>query len=148
MFTLMLIIHVTVCILLIFFVLLQSGRGADLGAAFGSMGQVTHSRGSMGGIGIITTTVAVIFMLSSLTLAFMSSERARDSVVKDIPIKTETSSPSKAEEALTSSETESNEETSSETMEQTEVLPLEQTEVPPLSESVPVPTESAPAESP
>ena len=39
MFTLLLIIHIIVCLLIIFFVLLQAGRGAELGAAFGSVGQ-------------------------------------------------------------------------------------------------------------
>ncbi|MGK5092210.1 preprotein translocase subunit SecG [Deltaproteobacteria bacterium TL4] len=84
MFTLILVLHVVVSIILIFFVLLQSGRGADLGAAFGSMGQVGFSRGQMGGIGILTTSAAVIFMLTSLTLAYMSSEKATESVVKGL----------------------------------------------------------------
>ena len=38
----------------------------------------------MTGVGKITTGVAIVFMLTSLTLAFLSSETARDSVVKDI----------------------------------------------------------------
>lgn len=84
MFTLLIIIHIIICLSLIFFVLLQSGRGADLGAAFGSMGQVTYARGSMSGIAKLTTTTAVIFMLTSLVLAYISSEKATESVVKDL----------------------------------------------------------------
>ena len=43
----------------------------------------------MTGIGKITTAVAVVFMLTSLTLAYLSSETARDSVVRDLkPITT------------------------------------------------------------
>jgi len=84
MFELLLVIHVFACILIIFFVLLQSGRGAELGAAFGSVGQANSVRGSMTGVGKITTGVAVVFMLTSLTLAYLSSESARDSVVRDI----------------------------------------------------------------
>ena len=84
MFELLLVIHVIACISIIFFVLLQSGRGAELGAAFGSVGQANSVRGSMTGIGKITTGVAVVFMLTSLTLAYLSSETARDSVVKDL----------------------------------------------------------------
>ena len=84
MFELFLVIHVLACILIIFFVLLQSGRGAELGAAFGSVGQANTVRGSMTGVGKITTVVAIIFMLTSLTLAYLSSDSARDSVVRDL----------------------------------------------------------------
>ena len=94
MFELLLVIHVIACISIIFFVLLQSGRGAELGAAFGSVGQANSVRGSMTGIGKITTGVAVVFMLTSLTLAYLSSETAQDSVVRDLkPVTTPTASP-------------------------------------------------------
>ena len=94
MFELLLVIHVIACISIIFFVLLQSGRGAELGAAFGSVGQANSVRGSMTGIGKITTSVAVVFMLTSLTLAYLSSETAQDSVVRDLkPVATPTASP-------------------------------------------------------
>ena len=96
MFELLLVIHVIACISIIFFVLLQSGRGAELGAAFGSVGQANSVRGSMTGIGKITTGVAVVFMLTSLTLAYLSSESAQDSVVRDLnPVATPTASPEK-----------------------------------------------------
>ena len=96
MFELLLVIHVIACISIIFFVLLQSGRGAELGAAFGSVGQANSVRGSMTGIGKITTGVAVVFMLTSLTLAYLSSETAQDSVVRDLkPVATPTTSPEK-----------------------------------------------------
>ena len=84
MFELILVIHIIACISIIFFVLLQSGRGAELGAAFGSVGQANSVRGSMTGVGKITTGVAIVFMLTSLTLAFLSSDSARDSVVRDL----------------------------------------------------------------
>tara|TARA_B100000579_G_C22163832_1_gene546516 strand:- start:18 stop:422 length:405 start_codon:yes stop_codon:yes gene_type:complete len=87
MFELLIFIHVFACILIIFFVLLQSGRGAELGAAFGSVGQANTVRGSMTGVGKITTAVAVVFMLTSLSLAYLSSDTARDSVVRDLKSK-------------------------------------------------------------
>ena len=94
MFELFLVIHVIACISIIFFVLLQSGRGAELGAAFGSVGQANSVRGSMTGVGKITTGVAVVFMLTSLTLAYLSSETASDSVVRDLkPVSTPTTLP-------------------------------------------------------
>ena len=83
MFELILVFHIIACILIIFFVLLQSGRGAELGAAFGSVGQANSVRGSMTGVGKITTGVAIVFMLTSLSLAYLSSDTARDSVVGD-----------------------------------------------------------------
>ena len=47
----------------------------------------------MTGVGKITTGVAVVFMLTSLTLAYLSSETARDSVVRDLkPVATPTTS--------------------------------------------------------
>ena len=91
MCTLILIIHVIACISIIFIVLLQSGRGAELGAAFGSVGQANSVRGNMSGVGKITTVVAIVFMLTSLSLAFLSSEAARDSVVRDLPPAPQTS---------------------------------------------------------
>ena len=84
MFELILVIHIIACISIIFFVLLQSGRGAELGAAFGSVGQANSVRGSMTGVGKITTGVAIIFMMTSLSLAYLSSDAARDSVVRDL----------------------------------------------------------------
>ena len=84
MFTLLLIIHIIACVLIIFFVLLQAGRGAELGAAFGSVGQANSVRGKMTGVGKMTAVVAVIFMVTSLSLAYLSSQAARDSVVREI----------------------------------------------------------------
>ena len=84
MFTLLLIFHVFICLLLIFFVLMQSGKGAELGAAFGGVGQAQTTRSPMTGIGKATTVLAVLFMASSLTLAYMSSERANESVLKEL----------------------------------------------------------------
>jgi preprotein translocase subunit SecG len=84
MFSLVLILHVFVCLLIIFFVLMQSGRGAELGAAFGGIGQSQSTRSEMSGIGKATTVVAVLFMLTSLVLAYLSSEKARESVVRNI----------------------------------------------------------------
>ena len=84
MFTLLLIIHIFACVLIIFLVLLQAGKGAELGAAFGSVGQANSVRGKMTGVGKMTAVVAVIFMVTSLSLAYLSSQAARDSVVREI----------------------------------------------------------------
>ncbi len=78
-------IHVICCILLIVIILLQSGKGAGMGAAFGSGGSQTLF-GSSGGssfLNRLTTTVAVIFMVTCLILAYMSTHREPQSIIKD-----------------------------------------------------------------
>ena len=85
------IVHILVCLLLILIVLLQTGRGADLGAAFGGGSSQTlfGSSGPGGFLTKITTAVAVIFMATSIGLAYFSSHRSTGSVVKDTqPAKT------------------------------------------------------------
>ena len=81
MFYALVIVHVLVSIFLVFVVLLQTGRGAELGAAFGGMGQTTYGRGQSTFITKFTTGLAVVFMTTSLSLAFLSSEETTQSVL-------------------------------------------------------------------
>jgi preprotein translocase subunit SecG len=71
-------IHIVACLFLIIVVLLQSGKAADLAGAFGGMGSQTAfgPRGSATLLSKATTGAAVLFMLTSLTLAIMASRRA------------------------------------------------------------------------
>jgi len=71
-------IHVVACLFLIIVVLLQSGKAADLAGAFGGMGSQTAfgPRGSATLLSKATTGAAVMFMLTSLTLAIMASRHA------------------------------------------------------------------------
>lgn len=85
MFFAIVIVHVLVSIFLVFVVLLQTGRGAELGAAFGGMGQATFGRGQSTFITKFTTALAVIFMTTSLSLAFLSSEQPGRSVISTGP---------------------------------------------------------------
>ncbi len=68
-------IHVIVCFVLILVVLLQSGKAADLAGAFGGMGSQTAfgPRGAATVLSKATTVCAVVFMLTSLTLAILAS---------------------------------------------------------------------------
>ena len=76
------VLHVLACIGLIMIVLLQRGKGADLGAAFGGSSQtVFGSQGAGGFLTKMTTGVAVLFMLTSLGLAYMSSNRVQATVM-------------------------------------------------------------------
>ena len=85
MTTLLLIIHVIVCLMLIAIVLLQSGKGAEMGAAFGGSSQtIFGSRGAATFLSKITTGAAILFMITSLTLAVVTAKGG--SVVKKTPI--------------------------------------------------------------
>ncbi|GMT42564.1 MAG: preprotein translocase subunit SecG [bacterium] len=79
-------LHVTVALMMIVIVLLQSGsKGASLGAAFGGSSQtVFGSRGPASFLGKITTFAAIVFMLTSLTLSIVSSRMGGATVVDDI----------------------------------------------------------------
>jgi preprotein translocase subunit SecG len=83
MTTLLLILHVVVCIALIIIVLLQAGKGAEIGASFGSGGSQTVF-GATGGksfMSRLTTGAAVIFMLTSLTLAYFYGQPGSSSIM-------------------------------------------------------------------
>lgn len=68
------ILHIVVAIFLILVVLLQTGKGAEMGAAFGGASQtVFGSGGPAGFMAKLTTAAAVVFMLTSLSLAYLSS---------------------------------------------------------------------------
>ncbi|MCF8111360.1 MAG: preprotein translocase subunit SecG [Desulfobacteraceae bacterium] len=85
MSTLIILIHLIVCFALIGIVLLQSGKGASMGAMFGGAGDQTLFGQTGGGsfLGKVTAGAAIIFMLTSLTLAVMSKSGDK-SVVGDI----------------------------------------------------------------
>ena len=77
------IVHVIVCISLICIVLLQTGKGASLGAAFGGSTQtVFGATGSTGFFEKLTTWVAVIFMVTSLSLTYLSAQRGGKTIME------------------------------------------------------------------
>jgi preprotein translocase subunit SecG len=85
MYTVAVIIHVIVCFLMIASILLQAGKGAEIGAAFGGSSQtVFGSRGPGTFLSKVTIGAAVIFMLTSLGLALLSKERTFSSTVIDL----------------------------------------------------------------
>jgi preprotein translocase subunit SecG len=82
MATLLIIIHIVVCVALIMIVLLQTGKGASMGAAFGGSSQtIFGSSGATPFLAKITTIVAVVFMITSLFLAFIHGPGTSTSVV-------------------------------------------------------------------
>lgn len=79
MFYLVVTIHVLVCLLIIAVVLLQAGKGADIGSAFGGSGSqaVFGSMGTPTVLGKATGVVAALFMITSFGLSMMSHHRAQ-----------------------------------------------------------------------
>jgi len=85
MYTLAVILHLFVCFLMIASILLQAGKGAEIGAAFGGSSQtVFGSRGPGTFLSKVTVGAAVVFMLTSLTLAMLSRQEHAASVI-DVP---------------------------------------------------------------
>lgn len=85
-----LIAHTLIALLIIVLVLLQRGKGADAGAAFGAgaSGTVFGARGSSSFFSRATAVCATLFFVSSLTLAYLSSQGSAEpaSLLEDAPI--------------------------------------------------------------
>ena len=91
-FTLVLIIHVIAALGIIGLVLLQHGKGADVGAAFGSgaSGSLFGATGSANFLSRATAVLAAVFFVTSLGLAYLASHRTLEGggvmdAVKEVP---------------------------------------------------------------
>ena len=84
-----LIIHTLIALAIIGLVLLQRGKGADAGAAFGAgaSGTVFGARGSSSFFSRVTAVLAAAFFATSLTLAYLSSQRTSgpESLLENAP---------------------------------------------------------------
>ena len=87
MTTLLIIVHVLVSLFLIVIVLLQHGKGADIGATFGGSGQsVFGTEGPVPLLNKITTFSAIVFMGTSISLAYISANKGTGSIMEDLPV--------------------------------------------------------------
>ena len=88
MYIFLVIVHIIVSIALIAIVLLQSGKGAEMGASFGASGSqsVFGAGGGSTFMSKMTTGAAVIFMLTSLTLAYLSGHSGTSSIMKSATV--------------------------------------------------------------
>lgn len=95
MYTFVLILHVAVSILLIAVVLMQTGKGAEIGAVFGGSSSQTifGPTGPAGVLGKITAGAAIIFMITSMILAYMSGNAPKKTLMENVPAQTETAPP-------------------------------------------------------
>ncbi len=89
-------LHVAVCIALILIVLLQTGKGADMGAAFGGSSQaIFGSSGATSFMHKVTAAAAIIFMLTCMGLTLKFGKGDTSSVMEGVsqtgaPVATET----------------------------------------------------------
>lgn len=84
------VLHVIFCLAIIGIVLLQSGKGADIGSAFGGAGSqaVFGSMGTPTILGKITAAIAVLFTVTSFTLALLGGDRGASVVREPAPVTT------------------------------------------------------------
>jgi preprotein translocase subunit SecG len=75
MYIALVILHILVAFIMVGVILLQSGKGAEIGAAFGGSSQtVFGSRGAGTFLSKMTAVAATMFMLTSLSLAILSKK--------------------------------------------------------------------------
>jgi len=80
------VLHVVACFLLIVVVLLQTGKGADIGAVFGGSSQTIFGSSGAGNLLTrLTTWTAVVFMLTSLFLTWNSTHHLTTSIADSLP---------------------------------------------------------------
>ena len=98
MTTFLTVLHVMVCVVIVVVVLLQRGKGAEIGAVFGggASSTVFGSRGAGNFLTKITTGAAITFMCTSLALAYFSSEARQGERLFD-PSEVEAEAPEAAE---------------------------------------------------
>ena len=85
--TFLIVLHVIVSAVLVIVILLQAGKGSGLGGAFGGSTQaVFGGRGAQTFLGKVTSASAAVFMLTSLSLSYLSTRSG--SVVKEAPAPT------------------------------------------------------------
>jgi len=83
------VIHVVACLFLIIVVLLQTGKGADMGAVFGGGSQTLFGSSGAGNfLTKLTTATAIAFMLTSLILTYGQSRTATSNLIQKLPAPT------------------------------------------------------------
>lgn len=87
LYGLLVFVHVVACLALILIVLLQTGKGAEMGAAFGGASQTLF--GGSGGntfLSKLTTGAAIVFMITCLGLTLSATGRETRSIMEKVPV--------------------------------------------------------------
>ncbi len=79
------VLHVMVCVMMVVLVLIQRGKGAEIGAVFGggASSTVFGSRGAGNFLTKLTTGGAIIYMVTSLSLSYLANTRATSSIFQE-----------------------------------------------------------------
>ncbi|MDO8526991.1 MAG: preprotein translocase subunit SecG [Deltaproteobacteria bacterium] len=90
--TIAVVFHIFICLVLIGVILLQAGKGADIGAVFGAGGSQTlfGGRGPATFLNKLTIIVAILFLLTSVWLTKISIHKGSESVIGTVPVEIET----------------------------------------------------------
>lgn len=81
--------HIFICVFLIGAILLQAGKGADIGAVFGGTSQTLFGgRGPATFLNKLTIIVSVIFLLTSVWLTKIGQHKGTESVIGTVPVQT------------------------------------------------------------
>lgn len=101
------VVHIGACFFLVLMILLQQSKGDGMGSAFGGGSSQSVLGSSAGNILTkITTFLAIVFMITSLSLAYISSQTSTDSILKDAPSsQAPISAPEEATESMDVTET-------------------------------------------
>lgn len=85
--SLLLVLHVVIAVSIVVIILLQQGKGADAGASFGggASGTMFGSLGAMPFLTKLTAVLAVLFFVTSMTLAILASRGSQESFNIEIP---------------------------------------------------------------
>jgi len=93
-------IHIFACLFLIVVVLLQTGKGADMGAVFGGGSQTLFGSGGAGNfLTKLTTATALAFMATSLILTYGASRNPSSGLLRSLPTTAAEPAPAPAPEA-------------------------------------------------
>ncbi|MEN8140386.1 MAG: preprotein translocase subunit SecG [Thermodesulfobacteriota bacterium] len=150
MTTILTIIHVLASIFLIAIVLLQQGKGADMGATFGggSSQTVFGADGPVSLLSKITTAAAIIFMVTSLFLAYQTAHNNSGSVMSEIPVPAETKDAIEDEPQLIETRVKEEADGAAKTQDEAAADDAPATEAPTATESSDQPAPASPDEAP
>jgi preprotein translocase subunit SecG len=110
LFSVILVVHILAAVGIIGLVLIQHGKGADMGAAFGggSSGSLFGATGSANFLSRTTAVLAAVFFVTSLVLAYLSANKPKSaggvmqSAVQSAPVSSPQSAPIGASEGVAS----------------------------------------------
>ena len=86
--TIILVVHVFVALAVVGMVLIQLGKGAEAGAGFGSGASQTvfGSQGSASFLGKLTALLALVFFITSFSLALIGRDKASDVIIDSVTV--------------------------------------------------------------